>query len=123
MKGDIELIVKQVRKKFSIKNDKLKHYRNSVWDEIESFEAFSIEFIPPSQHTQATSLVVSASFLLPHPEFKNDTYRIEMIYRPRVLDNVNHWQVFNDDSQLKEFIEYVGNFAETLFEGSNYDGK
>ena len=48
---------------------------------------------------------------------------IEMIYRPRVLDNVNHWQVFNDDAQLKEFIECAENFAKTFFEGSGHDGK
>ena len=46
-----------------------------------------------------------------------------MIYRLSVPDNVNHWQVFNDDTQLKEFIECAGNFVETFFEGSNHDGK
>ena len=46
-----------------------------------------------------------------------------MIYRPRVPDNVNIWQVFNDDTQLKEFIECAGNFVETFFEGSNHDNK
>ena len=107
VRGDVEIIVKKVRKQFSIKNDKLKHYRNLVWDEIESFEAFSIEFVPLSQNTKSNSLVVLASLLLPHPKFKNHTYRIEMIYRPRVPDNVNHWQVFNDKTQLKEFIECV----------------
>ena len=123
VRGDAELIVKYIRKQFYIKNDRLKHYRNLVWVEIESFEAFSIEFIPRSQNTKADSLAVLASLLLPHPKFKSDIYRIEMIYRPRVLDNVNHWQVFNDDAQLKEFIECTGNFAETFFEGSEHVGK
>ena len=50
-----------------------------VWDEIESFEAFSIEFVPRSQNTKVDSLSISASLLLPHLEFKSDTYRIEMI--------------------------------------------
>lgn len=84
---------------------------------------FSIEFIPRAQNTKADSLAVSASLLLPHPKFKSDTYRIEMIYRPRVPDNVNHWQVFNDDEQLKEFIACVGDFAENFFEGSEHSGK
>ena len=46
-----------------------------------------------------------------------------MIYRPRVPDNIKHLQVYNDDAQLKEFIECAGNFVETFFEGSNLDGK
>lgn len=122
-KGDAELIVKQVRKQFSVKNDRLRHYRNLVWDEIESFEAFSIEFVPRAQNTKADSLAVSASLLLPHPEFKNNTYRIEVLYRPRVPDNINHWQVFNDDEQLKEFMACAGDFAKILFEGSEHGGK
>ena len=46
-----------------------------------------------------------------------------MIYRPRVAHNVNHWQVFNNDTQLKEFLECTGDFSEVFFKGSKYDGK
>lgn len=46
VRGDAELIVKQVRGLFAIKNERLRHYRNHVWDEIEAFDAFSIEVIP-----------------------------------------------------------------------------
>ncbi len=123
VRGDAEHIVKQVRKQFSVKNDKLRHYRNLVWDEIESFDAFSIEFVPRSQNTKADSLAVSTSLMLPHLEFKSDTYRIEMIWRPRVPNNVNHWQIFDNDAQLRDFTECAGNFVDTFFEGSDNDGK
>ena len=46
-----------------------------------------------------------------------------MIYRPRVLNNVNHWQVFNDDAQLEEFIACAGDFVDIYFEGSEHSGK
>lgn len=39
-KGDAELIVNQVHNHYSMKNERLKHYRNRVWDEIEYFDAF-----------------------------------------------------------------------------------
>ena len=45
-RGDAEIIVKQVKGMFSVKNQRLKHYKNRVWDEIESFDAFGIEAIP-----------------------------------------------------------------------------
>lgn len=70
-----------------MKNERLKHYRNRIWDEIEYFDAFSIEAIPRSQNSRADSLAVSASLLLPHPDFGMDVYRIEVVYRPNVLDN------------------------------------
>ncbi|XP_057853362.1 uncharacterized protein LOC131063527 [Cryptomeria japonica] len=46
VKGDAELTVKQVRGLFNVKNERLSHYRNRVWDEIEGFDALSIEVIP-----------------------------------------------------------------------------
>ncbi|XP_059070819.1 uncharacterized protein LOC131860421 [Cryptomeria japonica] len=92
-KGDAELIVKQVRNLFLVKNERLKHYKNRAWDEIEFFDAFLIEVVPREQNTRADSLVVSTSLLLPHPDFKEDTYKVEMIYRPSVPNNVQKWQI------------------------------
>ena len=42
-KGDVELVVKKVQNIFSMKNPRLRHYRNKVWDELEGFKDFSIE--------------------------------------------------------------------------------
>ena len=53
-----------------MKNHKLKNYRNRVWDEIEGLDAFYIEVVLREMNIKADSLVVSASLLLPHPEFK-----------------------------------------------------
>ncbi|XP_059067735.1 uncharacterized protein LOC131858500 [Cryptomeria japonica] len=61
-----------VRNVYSVKNDRLKHYRNRVWDEIE----------------------------------------------PSVPDNVNHWQVFDTDAQIKDFLECTHSFVQSYFEGS-----
>jgi ribonuclease HI len=103
--GDAELIVKQVKGQYSVKNHKLKNYRNRVLDEIESFEAFSIEEVPREMNSKADSLAVSASLLLPHPDFKDKKYQIEIVYRPVVPDNTESWQVFNDDKSLQLFLE------------------
>lgn len=46
-----------------------------------------------------------------------------MIYGPSIPDNVNHWQVFDNDSQLKHFIACIGNFADIFFEGLENGGK
>ncbi|XP_057845361.2 uncharacterized protein LOC131054782 [Cryptomeria japonica] len=91
VKGDVELIVKQVKGLFSVKNERLRHYRNRVWDEIEGFDVFFIEAIHRERNSKVDSLVVSASLLVPHPEFTNDTYQVELIYRPSVPDNSTFW--------------------------------
>jgi len=43
--GDSDLVVSQVKKKFVAKNERLRKYRNSVWDTIELFDAFSIKVV------------------------------------------------------------------------------
>ncbi|KAH9302635.1 hypothetical protein KI387_014218, partial [Taxus chinensis] len=75
---DAKLIVKQVKNQFQVKNDRLRHYKNKVWDAIETFDAFSIEFVPHEKNDKVDSLAVSASLMIPHSEFDQDKYTIEM---------------------------------------------
>lgn len=104
---------------FSIKNERLKHYRNRVWDEIEGFNAFSIEEIPMELNSKEDSLAVSASLLVPHPKFAEETYRIYLVYCPNVPDNSDSWQVFENDKQINNFMQGLDMFSAMCFEGSN----
>ena len=103
---------------FSVKNQRLKHYRNRVWDEIEDFEAFSIEAIPKELNDKADSLAVSASLLIPHPNFINNKYSVKIIHRPSIPDNNNSWQVFKDDAHINAFLQSIEKFSTNYFEGS-----
>ncbi|XP_059064999.1 uncharacterized protein LOC131857028 [Cryptomeria japonica] len=97
VRGDAELIVKQVRGLFAIKNERLRHYRNHVWDEIEAFDAFSIEALPREFNSKADSLAIFAALLVPHLDFTTNTCRVELVYRPSVPDNSKSWEVFAND--------------------------
>ena len=57
----------------------------------------------------ADSLAVAASSFKPpiNPRLR---YEIEIRHRPSVPDNVKHWQVFDDDEQIKQFLAMIGNF-------------
>jgi hypothetical protein len=46
-------------------------------------------------------------------------YHIEMRNRPSIPNNVQHWQVFEDDEQIKKFLEMVDNFSETHIDQEN----
>lgn len=117
-KGDAELIIKHVRSIFTMKNERLKHYRKRVWDQIESFVAFSIEAIPKDHNTWVDSHTVSASLMLPRPNFKEEIYRIKLFYRPNMPDDSKSWQVFESDKQIDNFLQSAGMFMTTFFEGS-----
>lgn len=44
-----------------------------------------------------------------------------MVYQPSITGNCEHWQVFNDDNQIINFLETTEGFDETYFEGGEYD--
>jgi ribonuclease HI len=109
--GDAELIVHQIKNIYQAKHPRLKTYRNEVWDLVDSFFlAFNISFIPREENTMADSLVVSAShFRVPLPPKLK--YDVGVKYRPSVPDNIKHWKVFEDDNEIKKFLESVDEFS------------
>jgi ribonuclease HI len=109
--GDVELIVQQVRNVYQAKHPQLKSYRNEFWDLIDSFFLdFNISFIPRVENTVVDSLVVSSrNFRVPLPPKLR--YDIEVKYRPSIPDNVKHWKVFEDDLEIKRFLEAVDEFS------------
>jgi hypothetical protein len=105
--GDAELVVQQIRSAYQAKHPQLRSYRNEVWDLIDSFfSVFNISFIPREENTVADSLSTSASnfkvSLL--PKFR---YDVEVKYRPSIPNNVKHWKVFEDDIEIKKFLETI----------------
>jgi hypothetical protein len=58
----------------------------------------------------ADSLDFSASnFRVPFPPKLK--YDVEVKYRPSIPDNVKHWKVFEDDLEIKIFLEIVDEFS------------
>jgi hypothetical protein len=59
----------------------------------------------------ADSLATSASnFKVPLPPKLR--YDVEVKYMPSILDNVKHWKVFEDDLEIKKFLEIIEEFSE-----------
>lgn len=88
---DAELVLCQVRNIYQTRNDRLKHYHNLVWENIQDFDAFSISVVPHEYNDRIDSLVVSSTLLICHLDFVQDKYIIELIYRPSVPNNWDHW--------------------------------
>jgi ribonuclease HI len=109
--GDVELIIQQVKNIYWDKHPQIRSYRNEVWDLIDNFfSAFNITFIPREENTSAESLAVSASlFRIPLPPKIHG--EVEIRYRPSIPDNVKHWEVFEDDLEIKTFLQSVVEFS------------
>jgi ribonuclease HI len=117
--GDAELIIKQVNRQYQAKHPRLRTYRNCVWDLVENFfTSVNFHFVPRSENQQADALAKAASTFSPPTSF-NLKYHIQMRHRPSIPDNVQHWQVFEDDEQLRKFLESLDEFSETYNDQEN----
>jgi ribonuclease HI len=117
--GDAELIVKQINRQYQAKHPRLRSYRNCAWDLMENvFSSVNVHFIPRAENLHADALAKAASTFTPPTTFKLK-YHIEIRHRPSIPDNIQHWQVFEDDEQIKKFLEAVGEFSETHADQEN----
>ena len=55
-------------------------------------------------------LVVVASTLQPSDEMISRNGKMEINFRPSILGNVDHWQMFKDDELLLRFIHNLQEF-------------
>ena len=109
--GDAELIIQQVNQQYQAKHPRLRSYRNCVWDLIENFfTSVNFHFVPRSENQQGDALAKDASTFAPRTTF-NLKYHIQMRHHPSIPDNVQHWQVFEDDEQLRKFLESLDDFS------------
>jgi ribonuclease HI len=108
---DAELIVHQAKNMYQAKHPKLRTYRNEVWHLVDNFFSyFNISFVPREENTMEDFLVVSASnFIVPFPPKLK--YDVEVKYRPSIPNNVKHWKVFEDDLEIKIFLETMDEFS------------
>ena len=51
------------------------------------------------------------------------TYDVQVKHRPSVPDNMKHWQIFQDDQQIKNFLECVDDFSENQVDQDQEDCK
>jgi ribonuclease HI len=112
IKGDSDLVILQVKNKYACKSERLRRYRNAIWDVIEFFDAMDLIAIPRYQNNLADSLAVATSTLQPSIDLMKGEGKLEIIFKPSVPDNIDHWQVFKDDEQVLRFIHNVKEFSD-----------
>jgi hypothetical protein len=57
-------------------------------------------------------LAVAALTLHPSEDLMKGEGKLEIIFRPSVPDNVDHWKVFIDDKKILRFIHNVQEFSD-----------
>jgi ribonuclease HI len=96
VRGDSELIIKQIKGEYAVKHPRLRAYRNVVLDALRCFTEVDLKVMPRGQNILVDGLATSATtckipFCPTHP------YTVEVKCRPTVPDNIRYWQVFGND--------------------------
>jgi ribonuclease HI len=63
IKGDSDLVIQQLKNNFACKSERLKRYRNAIWDSIGDIDALNLIVIPREQNSKADEIAVVASIL------------------------------------------------------------
>ena len=99
--GDLELIINNIKGEYSKKNPRLREYKNSALDLLKTFDKYQLTFIPRAQKCVANELAfVASNWKIPHAI---EEYNVKVKNRPTMLDNINHWQVFEVMNKLMTF--------------------
>jgi hypothetical protein len=84
-----------------------------VQDTMKIFNDFSIEAVPREENCVVLALVISTSTLQPCEVFLQDLCNMEVVFIPLVLDNLEHWKVFDDDSQILRSMQGTKEFSDS----------
>ena len=96
----------------------MRSYRNLVLDLLQVFTKYSISWIPTWQNVTVDALTTLASESK-IPIYPNRKYEIEVKHRPYIPDNVKYQQVFEDNQQIKRFLDMSEEFVNTHVDDEN----
>lgn len=116
--GDSELVINQFKGSYQAKHPRIRSYRNLVLDFSESFKEYHLSVIPRKENGIVDALAVSTS-LFKFPVYPNKKYNIEVKHIPTIPNNVDHWQVFDDDKQINRFMEMTREFGNVKIDQEN----
>lgn len=119
--GDSKVIIKQVHNQYTCHNKRLDSYKNRVWNLIEDFDAFRITLIPRKQNQIVHDLAVTTSTLEPMQDSKLKIFSVELVSILAVLDNVQNFQVFDDDQHMLTFLASSNFFKGKIIDESDRD--
>ena len=87
-------------------------------DLLKSFEESKLIFVPGKRNIAAHNLAFAARTCLTPYNTKDCTTEIK--FRPSVPDNDKYWQVFDNDKQIEDFVQFRNEF-ELHSSDSDYD--
>jgi hypothetical protein len=118
VRGDSELIIKQIKGEYAAKHPRLRAYRNAALDDLKCFNEVDLQVMPRGQNILADGLATSVSSCK-IPFRQTRPYTVEVKCRPTVPNNIRYWQVFGNDNQIEDFLQCKNDFECTNIDVEN----
>ena len=122
VRGDSELIIKQIKGEYATKHTNLRAYTNVVLDALRCFTEVDLQVMSRGQNILADRLATSAA-TCKIPFRSTCPYTVEVKCRPTVPDNIRYWQVFGNDDQIEDFLQCKNDFECTNIDLENEECK
>jgi len=108
--GDSDLIIQQIKGSFVTNDNRLRAYRFAATKILNTFTESQLTKISRSHNLHAHSLATFAS-TCKLPFEPNHHFTAEIKHRPAVPNNVKDWQVFENDTQVNNFLTLQHEFS------------
>jgi hypothetical protein len=113
-------MVRQVKNSIHCLSPHLKIYQIEVWNLMNKFFAFNINYIPRLNNFEADLLDNVASKLFPTEGLSPNAFFVELLFKPSILENITNWRVFDDDQKIIHFLHMEETFqGEVIDKGTN----
>jgi len=108
--GDSDLVIQQMKGNFVTNDNRMRAYRNVATNILSAFTDFQLDKISRNHNIRAHSLATFAS-TCNLPFGPNHHFIAEIKHRPTVPNNVRDWQVFENDTQINNFLTLEHEFS------------
>jgi len=85
------------------------------------FDAFNITSVPREKNIEADPLATTDRTFKP-PLILKIKHEVGMRYIASILENIKHWQLFEDDKQIRRFLKMVEEISATDIDQEGVSG-
>jgi ribonuclease HI len=109
VRGDSELIIKQIKGEYVEKHPRLRAYRNAILDALKCFTEVDLQVMTRGHNILVDGLATLAT-TCNIPFRSTRPYMVEVKCRLTVPNNIRYWQVFGNDDQIEDFLQWKNDF-------------
>ena len=119
--GDSDLIIQQMKGNFVTNDNRLRTYRGATIKILSTFSESQLNKISRSHNLHAHSFKATFSSTCKLPFEPNHHFTAEIKHRPAVPDNIKNWQVFENDTQINNFLTLQQEFSSLNIDADTMD--